>query len=403
MAQTTIQQIFSNYMTKQPLFTNKKALTTAYTPDNVPHRDEQISQLASILTPVLKRDRPSNVFIYGPTGSGKTLVTQYVASELKTAAKNNNVPFHIIYVNCKMKRVADTEYRLLAHLSGMLGKAVPPTGLPTDQVYKIFYGALDEREGVVIFIIDEIDALIKKVGDELLYNFTRMNQDVKNVKVSIIGISNDLAFTDNIDARVKSSLSEEELIFPPYNALQLSRILSERSGLAFNKGKVADGVISKCAALAAQEHGDARRALDLLRVAGELAERENALMVEEKHVDAAESKVDMDRVIETVKMQPKQSKAILYSIIYLTRGDEKTCLSGNVYEEYVRISKVIGLKPLTQRRVSDIISELDIMGVITSKVISKGRYGRMRDIGLAISAEIYQKLLTFLKSDFGFE
>ncbi|MCG2724162.1 orc1/cdc6 family replication initiation protein [archaeon] len=390
-------------MTKQPLFLDKRALTTSYTPENVPHREEQISQLASIVTPVLKKERPSNVFIYGPTGSGKTLVTQYVASELKTAAKNNNIPFHIVYVNCKMKRVADTEYRLLAHLANLLGKTVPPTGLPTDQVYKIFYSALDEREGVVIFIIDEIDALIKKVGDELLYNFTRMNQDIKNVKVSIIGISNDIAFTENLDARVRSSLSEEELLFPPYNALQLQRILSERASIAFNKSKVSDGVISKCAALAAQEHGDARRALDLLRVAGELAERENAPMVEEKHVDAAESKVDLDRVIETVKMQPKQSKAILYSIIYLTRGDEKTCLSGDVYEEYVRITKVLGLKPLTQRRVSDIISELDIMGVITSKVISKGRYGRMRDIGLAISTEIYQKLLNFLKSDFGFD
>ncbi len=403
MAQKTIQEIFSNYMTKQPLFLDKRALTTSYTPENVPHREEQISQLASIVTPVLKKERPSNVFIYGPTGSGKTLVTQYVASELKTAAKNNNIPFHIVYVNCKMKRVADTEYRLLAHLANLLGKEVPPTGLPTDQVYKIFYSALDEREGVVIFIIDEIDALIKKVGDELLYNFTRMNQDIKNVKVSIIGISNDIAFTENLDARVRSSLSEEELLFPPYNALQIQRILSDRAGFAFNKGKVADGVISKCAALAAQEHGDARRALDLLRVAGELAERENALLVEEKHVDAAESKVDLDRVIETVKMQPKQSKAILYSIIYITRGDDKTCLSGNVYEEYMRICKIIGLKPLTQRRVSDIISELDVMGVITSKLISKGRYGRMRDINLAISAEIYQKLLNFLKSDFGFE
>ena len=229
MAQTTIQQIFSNYMTKQPLFLNKSTLTTAYTPENVPHRDEQIAQLASILTPVLKKERPSNVFLYGPTGSGKTLVTLYVASELKNATKANGVPFHTVYVNCKMKRVADTEYRLLAHLSKLLGKDVPPTGLPTGQVYRTFYDALDEREGVVIFIIDEIDALIKKVGDDLLYNFTRINQnqDVKNVKVAIIGISNDVSFTEHIDARVRSSLSEEELIFPPYNALQLSRILSE--------------------------------------------------------------------------------------------------------------------------------------------------------------------------------
>lgn len=403
MAQVTIQQIFTNYMSKQPLFLNKKALTTSYTPENVPHREEQVNQLASILTPVLKNERPSNVFIYGPTGSGKTLVSQYVSFELEKVAKANNIPLRIIYVNCKMKRVADTEYRLLAYLSNLMGKEVPPTGLPTDMVYKIFFGCLEECGGSIIMIVDEIDALVKKVGDELLYNLTRMNQELKAVKVSVIGISNDLAFTENLDARVRSSLSEEELIFPPYNALQLQNILNERSGLAFNKGKVSEGVISKCAALAAQEHGDARRALDLLRVAGEIAERVDALSVLEEHVDAAESKVDLDRVLETVKMQPKQSKAIIYSILILTNGDEKRCLSGDVFDEYIKLCKVLYLKPLTQRRVSDILSELDMMGIINSKVISKGRYGRMRDISIAVSSDIFQKILTFLKSDLGFE
>lgn len=402
MAQTTIQQIFDNYLTKQPLFLDKKALTTSYTPDNVPHREEQIHQLASILSPVLRNERPSNVFIYGPTGSGKTLVMLYVTSELKHVAEKNNVPLHIIYVNCKMKRVADTEYRLLAHLSNLLGKEVPATGLPTDEVYKIFFRRLEERGGTVILLIDEIDALVKKVGDELLYNFTRMNQEVHNAKIAIIGVSNDLSFTDSLDARVRSSLSEEELIFPPYNALQLRDILAQRAGIAFNKGKVSDGVISKCAALASQEHGDARRALDLLRVAGELAERSNSPAVAEEHVDAAESKIDMDRVLETVKNQPKQSKAVLYCIISLTSGENKTCLSGDVFDEYVKLCKTLVLKPLTQRRVSDILSELDMMGIINAKVISKGRYGRMRDIGLAVSEGVYNKLLNFLKSDFGF-
>lgn len=402
MAQTTIQEIFNSYMTKQPLFLNKKALTTSYTPDTVPHREEQIHQLASILSPVLRNERPSNVFIYGPTGSGKTLIMLYVTAELRHVAEKNNIPLHIIYVNCKMKRVADTEYRLLAHLSNLLGKQVPPTGLPTDEVYKTFFQCLEERGGTVILLIDEIDALVKKVGDELLYNFTRINQEVHGARISIIGVSNDLSFTDSLDARVRSSLSEEELIFPPYNALQLQDILSQRASLAFNKGKVGDGVISKCAALASQEHGDARRALDLLRVAGELAERANSAMITEEHVDSAESKIDVDRVLETVKNQPKQSKAILYSILALTKEQGRTCLSGDVFDEYVKLCKAITLKPLTQRRVSDILSELDMMGIITTKIISKGRYGRMRDIGLAVSEGVYSKLHAFLKNDFGF-
>lgn len=401
MSQKTIQDLFTDYMNKQPIFSNKKALTISYTPEDVPHRDDQINQLGLILAPALKNDRPSNVFIYGATGTGKTLITTYVTNQLKIAATKAESDLHIMYVNCKMKRVADTEYRLLAHLANILGKEVPATGLPTDHVYKIFFDALEEREGVIILIIDEIDALISKVGDELLYNLTRINQELQNIKISIVGISNNLSFTDYMDARVKSALSEEELVFPPYNAVQLQDILFNRAKIAFSEDKIKEGVLSKCAALAAQEHGDARRALDLLRVAGELTERNNDTQITEKHVDMAESKVDMDRIMEVVKTQPKQSKAVICSIFTLVDGTTKEkILTGEVYDTYKNICSQISLKPLTQRRISDIITELDMLSIISAKVISKGRYGRTREIGIAISKDIHSRIMDYLKKEF---
>lgn len=401
MSQKTIQDLFTDYMNKQPIFSNKKALTISYTPEDVPHRDDQINQLGLILAPALKNDRPSNVFIYGATGTGKTLITTYVTNQLEIAATKAESDLHIMYVNCKMKRVADTEYRLLAHLANILGKEVPATGLPTDHVYKIFFDALEEREGVIILIIDEIDALISKVGDELLYNLTRINQELQNIKISIIGISNNLSFTDYMDARVKSALSEEELVFPPYNAVQLQDILFSRAKIAFSEDKIKEGVLSKCAALAAQEHGDARRALDLLRVAGELTERNNDTQITEKHVDMAESKVDMDRIMEVVKTQPKQSKAVICSIFTLLDGTTKEkILTGEVYDTYKNICSQISLKPLTQRRISDIITELDMLSIISAKVISKGRYGRTREIGIAISKDIHSRIMDYLKKEF---
>ncbi len=401
MPQKTIQDIFSDYLNKQPIFTNKKALTISYTPEEVPHRDSQINQLGLILAPALKNDRPSNVFIYGGTGTGKTLITTYVTNQLEIAAKKAGSDLYVMYVNCKMKRVADTEYRLLAYLANILGKEVPPTGLPTVQVYKIFFDALEERKGVIILIIDEIDALISKVGDEILYNFTRINQELQNIKISIIGISNNVSFIDYIDARVKSALSEEEFVFPPYNAVQLQDILNDRAKVAFSEDRIKEGVISKCAALAAQEHGDARRALDLLRVSGELAERNNDTQITEKHVDLAESKVDMDRILEVVKTQPKQSKSVMYSIFNLIDGSTKEkILTGEVYDTYINICSQISLKPLTQRRISDIITELDMLSIINAKVISKGRYGRTREIGLAISKDIHNRVMDYLKKEF---
>jgi cell division control protein 6 len=401
MKQQTIQDLFEEYLTKQPIFNNKESLTISFTPDKIPHREKQINDLGKILVSILKKEKTSNIFIYGSTGTGKTLVTKHVINELKKTAKNINLDISILDVNCKMKRVTDTEYRLLAHLSRLLGKEVPFTGLPTEEVYNSFFNVLEEQNKPVILILDEIDALINKVGDELLYSLTRINQDSKNVNLTIIGISNNLKFTEYLDARVKSSLSEEELLFPPYNAIQIKDILMERSKIAFGEKTISNGVIEKCAALAAQEHGDARRALDLLRVAGELAERSNINKVTEEHINLAESKVDRDRILESVKTQPKQSKAIIYSIIKLKNEEKKSSvLTGEVHDVYTNICKELSLKPLTPRRISDILSELDLLGIITTKVISRGRYGRTREINLAISQNIINRITIYLKNEF---
>src|SRR3989344_1440096 len=275
MAQKGLGGFFESYLEKSPLFIDKEVLQSSYTPDTIPHRHEQIEQIASILAPCLRAEKPSNLFLYGKTGSGKTLSVKYVKDQLLETSKKKEIPLVIAYINCKLKRVADTEYRLVAQLAREVGCQVPPTGLPTDEVYRIFINMIDKEKKILILILDEIDHLVKKADDEILYNLSRLNTELKNVNISIVGISNDLIFRDNLDPRVKSSLSEEEIHFPPYNALQLQEILKQRAQMAFREGVISEGVIEKCAAYAAKEHGDARRALELLRVSGELAERKN--------------------------------------------------------------------------------------------------------------------------------
>lgn len=392
MKQQTLHDIFSNYIKQDTLFLNKDALSPDYIPTETVHRDLQIKQLASILSPALKGNKISNIFIYGKTGTGKTLVTKYVGSELEKQSSN----IMIFYLNCKMKRVADTEYRLIAELTRMLGCSVPSTGLPTDEIYRKFYETVDSKNKNIILILDEIDVLVKKIGDGVIYNLTRINQDLKNAKISFIGISNDITFTENLDPRVRSSLSEEEILFPPYNASQLKDILTERTREAFIKGSLESTVIPKCAALAAQEHGDARKALDLLRIAAELAEREGSTRVCLDHVDKAEDKLDLDRTIEIIKTQPKQSLAVLSATIQLVEKGEKNIQTGDIFDIYQDICKRSGLKILTQRRISDLISELDMLGIINTRIISKGRYGRTREIRLLLSSPLIDKIKKIL-------
>ena len=394
----SLTKFFTGYLEKQPLFLNKKALQSTYTPDAIPHREEQIDHIAGISAPALRMEKPSNLFLYGKTGSGKTVVSKYVSSQILKVAKDKGLSIEIVYLNCKLKRVADTEYRIIAQLAKEFGLDIPATGLPTDEVYKLFLKHIDREPKLIILILDEIDQLVKKAGDEILYNLTRMNPELKNVELSLIGISNDLMFMDNLDPRVRSSLSEEELVFPPYNAVQIQDILKERSKVAFRKLVVDEGVIEKCAAYAAREHGDARRALELLRVAGELAERKNKVNINIEDIDHAEDKIEKDKVLDVVHTQPKQFQLTLLSILKLyDQGPENNIFTGDIYEVYNELCSNVKLKPLTQRRISDIIAELDMLGIINSRVISKGRYGRTREIRLAIPNSTLPNIRNILK------
>ncbi len=396
-----IDGFFEDFLSKESIFKDKHVLQVSYTPDTIPHREAQIKEIASILAPSLRNEKPSNLFLYGKTGTGKTLSMLHVVGKLENIAKMKKVDLGVFYLNCKLKRVADTEYRLVAALAREFGEDVPFTGLPTDEIYRVFVKSIDSKKRNLIIVLDEIDQLVKKIGDEILYTLTRLNSELKQTKITIVGISNDLQFASYLDPRVKSSLTEEDINFPSYNAIQLQDILSQRAKEAFKDDVVCEGVISKCAAYAAREHGDARRALDLLRVAGELAERGNQEKLDIKFIDFAEEKIERDLIYDAVRTLPKQSQVALLSIFELHNKNINKVLTGDVYESYRSLCSSCGLKTLTQRRLSDLIAELDLLGIINAKVISKGRYGRTREIKLAVPSSNVLNLTRELKTWLG--
>jgi len=391
--------LFEMILNSKPIFKNREYLRPTYTPDRLPHRDEQIQHLARILVAPLRGETPSNVLIYGKPGTGKTATVKHVVRELEQASEATAFKVRPVYVNCE---IVNTHYRILAKLSDTfleqltkekgkdflrslnLPQRVPRTGWPIDEVYRSLLKSLDQEKQLCVIILDEIDRLVRKGGDEILYGLTRINSELINSKVSVIGISNDLNFLDFLDARVRSSLGQEEIVFPPYNANQLRDILHERAEIGFVDGVLDAGVIPLCAAHAAREHGDARRALDLLRVSGEVAEAEGDIRVTVTHVRKAHEKIEVDQTIEVIRTLPLQSKLVLYTITLLAQRVPRAVISGEVYELYQKVCAQSGEPPLTRRRVSDLISELDVLGIIDAKIINKGRYGRTKEIKLCV-------------------
>jgi cell division control protein 6 len=376
-----LDNIFDTFLQRPKIFTDREVLRPDYVPDHLPHREEQIQQIAKILVPVLDETRGSNIFIYGKTGTGKTAVVKYVLNRLIRRSHEIGALVENCYVNC---RLVGTVYRVLLRLGESIDIKIPFTGLATSEAFDRFEEALDHKGILLLVVLDEIDALVKIYGDNLIYELTRVNETLTQGKVSLICISNDLLFKDLLDPRVLSSLGEEEVVFIPYCATELKDILLERAKISFNDGVLTDGALNLCSALAAAEHGDARRALDLLRVAGELTEREGLEKVTEEHVRQAQKKIEEDRVVLVLKTLPLHTKLVLCSIYVMSRSQVKNAITGDVYEVYVELCTQLGLESLTQRRISGLINELDITGILNARVVSLGRYGRTKKIRLAI-------------------
>ncbi len=393
--------IFHRYLNAPSIFKkDREILRPSYLPKNLPHRENEIEQLASVMSTAMRGGRPSNVIIFGKTGTGKTAVIKYLAREVKKTEELiekevfDMPDMAFIYLNCE---IVNTPYGILQNIGNRFiedfSNMIPFTGWPTEKVYNMLVSKLDEKAKIVIVVLDEIDKLVYNSGDDVLYYLAKINDDMKSSKLSIIGISNDLKFMEFLDPRVRSRLSEEKMVFPPYNASELRDILDERVRLAFNPDTVEEGVTSVCAALAAQEHGDARRALDLLRVAGEIAERSESKIVRAEHVYKAKNKIELDCIAETIKTLPLQSKLVLMSILLHEEEGRNRLTTGEVYSAYAELCSATGTNVLTQRRITDLISELDMLGIINAKVKSFGRGGRTKEIQSSVPMNEAKRIL----------
>ena len=361
---------------KQNIFRNKDALGESYQPDQIEERDEEIEEYMDALQPVVDGWEPNNIFLYGNTGVGKTAVTEYLLDRLQDdVADYDDVDLSVISLNCK---TLNSSYQVAVELVNQLrpdGGEISSTGYPQQTVFKKLYKELEMVGGTILIVLDEVDSIGDR--DELLYELprARANNKLDSTKVGVIGISNDFKFREQLDPRVQDTLCERELQFPPYDAPELENILESRAEIAISEGAFEQGVLNFCAALAARDSGSARQALDLLRLAGEIAENREVDLIEREHVEAARSRLEQERVEEGMRELTTHGRLALLAVISKAAKQETPCRTREIYEEYITLCDSSGTDSLAQRSVHNHLSDLRMLGILSAYENRSGSRG----------------------------
>src|SRR6056297_1427167 len=369
------------FNTTDPIFKQKQILKKDEMPDKIFHRDDEIQQYTIALEDIIVGHDPNNVFIYGPTGVGKTAVTLWMRNKLKEKASETGVPLNVVGpINCRNYKSAYALATALVNDFRPPDDQLPNSGYSTDKVFDFLYQEIENAGGNVLIILDEIDNIPADARNDFLYELPRAeaneNTPITDAKVGLIGISNDLKFVDVLEPKVKSTLGEREIKFGPYDATELRDILGYYADIAFREGVLGEDVVPLAAAFSAQERGDVRQGLRILEKAGEYARMEGAEGVTEAHTRRATDTIETDELLDYFEHDLSSQQALTYLATTLAFIEPKhEAATKRIYNLYSSIAESSSRRVKSERKIYEFLDQLSMQGLVRSAEKNQGRKG----------------------------
>jgi cell division control protein 6 len=350
--------------------------------DRIVGRDDQLQEVTKMLRVALGDNKPPNLFLYGPSGTGKSLITKAVCHNISRICDTRDIRFGTIEVNCQdLDTLGVAVYELATQAANQAGVEVevPKHGVATKEKWDELYRIVNKNFDSAVFVLDELDMLVGRrdkkepAFSRLLYQLSRAGaNDNLNAHISVVAISNDTKMMESVGSRALSSFTPEDVHFDDYDANQLQAILRRRQD-AFFDDVLEDDVIPLASAFAAQTHGDARKAIDLMRVAGELAERESDDRIREVHVREAQDKVEKNRVLEVVRGISTQKKLCLFATAAVAaQTSDSTARSTTGYRVYQFLTDAIDTDQYHQETYVNKMKELTTYSLVDFERRSHG-------------------------------
>jgi len=378
-----------SFRTGPSVFKDQGKLSFDYLPEKMVHREAQMQRLFSLLRPIVEAGTSSNAFLYGPVGTGKTHSAKRFCVDFKKYAEGEGRAVDWAIVNCRQRMGDDA---VLLALVRKFDPHFPERGFSIPEKLESLRRHLEKHKLHFIVILDEVDALLKKSGADLIYSFARIAEESAAAKgnISMLLISQRPNALEYMDAAALSTFRRSNVVeFPRYNYKELRDILAVRVELAFHPGTVGEDVVDLVADIAS-EFGDARYGIELLEKAGMLADEEAAEEVMPEHVRGAKAHVHPTDVQERLALLDVPKKLVLLAIARKIRKKAYITM-GEAEEAYKLVCEEYGEKRRAHTQFWKYVGDLDALGLIDTKLSGEGVVGKTTLISLP---EIPSKILS---------